>query len=536
MRALLKYILRKYLKHITLIISIGLITIVASLGFVVLSKRLIDAAVSSHFNDFYFYVILAVITILIQIIFSLISSYIVNCTSIAMGNRLRENIYSHVLYTKWTGVKRIHSADVINRLIRDVDDIVNLFINSLPKVILAIVQFIVTVIALYYLNPILALLVAFGTPIIAILGKFYFSKMKKLTDEIKAVDSNITEHIQETLTNHTVVKAFERQQSEISKLSIFQNRIYSLIRRRTIFSIYNNGMFHLAFNGGYIGTFIWGGILLMKKVITFGTFTAYIQLVLRIQRPIQDLISVLPSLVYAKSSVGRLSKLLDMEKENQNKDIIKANNISLNVNNMSFKYEDGVDYIYHDYSLNLESGDIVAFMGPTGSGKTTLIRLLLGLLHPVSGNITISDDKNSYIVGENTRNNFVYVPQGSSLFSGSIRDNLLIGNINASEEMMKKALKIAAAEFVFSLPSGLDYKVRERYSSISEGQAQRIAIARSLLRPGKILLLDEATSALDQDTERIIFNNLKNNYRDKIIIFITHHKKISQLCDKVITL
>lgn len=536
MKSLLKYIIRKYFKHLSIIVFIGLSGIIASLGFVVLSKRLIDTAIEGKTNEFYYYAVIVVLVIGLQILLSLLSTYVVNCTTTAIGNRLRYNVYYHILYSKWSGIKDIHSADVLTRVMRDIDDIVTVFVSSVPNSTLAIIQFIITVVALFYLNPLLAILIAVGTPVLALAGKFYFVKMKKITDDLKKTDSIITEHIQETITKQIVIKAFERQTNELSKLSSYHNKIYELSRKRTLFSLYNNGMFNIAFNGGYIGTFIWGGILLIKKAISFGTMTAYLQLVIRIQKPIQSMISILPNLVYAKSSFERLSKLFDIERESYARYILKSNKVDLKISNISFKYEDGNNFIYDNFSMNLHSGDIVAYMGKTGSGKTTLVRLLLGLISPTKGNIILSNENESFPVSEKTRGNFVYVPQGGSLLTGTIKENLLVGDVTAKEHQLKRALKMACADFVFDLPGGLEYRITENHTSISEGQAQRIAIARSLLRPGKIILLDEATSALDENTELDIFNNLKKYYQDRIVIFITHHSRIANLCSKRIQL
>lgn len=529
-----KYILKKYLKQIVIIVFVGVIAIVASLSFVVLSKRVIDNAISMNYNNFYYYSLLLILVIFIQIIFSLLSNYIVSYYSVSMANCLRNSLYRHIVFAKWVEMKNIHSSDIIIRFIKDVDDVVTLFISSVPKFILALIQFVVTVIALYYLNPILSLLLAIGTPIIAVLGKFYFQKMKKITDEIKTLDSNISKHIQETFTNHNVVKAFDRQQHEIDKLSSLQRNLLILTKRRTIFSLYNNGMFHIAFNGGYIGTFLFGGILLIKKMITFGTFTAYLQLVLRIQRPIQDIISVLPNFVYSQSSLDRLTFLFKIQREVGKKTLIRSNNISLYIENLTFHYEDEERNIYDNFCLSVKSGQFVAFMGETGSGKTTFIRLMLGFIKPTSGCIKISDSNKTYIVDDTTRSNFVYVPQGNYLFSGSIRDNILMGNQNADDEKLNNAIGVACAEFIYDLPNGLDYKVSENHTSLSEGQAQRISIVRALLCDSKIILMDEATSALDEDTEIRLFNNLKKYYSDRIIIFVTHHSRIANLCDKII--
>lgn len=537
MYRLIRRILAKYYLHLFVIISIGVLAIVASLSFVIISKRFIDAATSGNNDDLLIYGIYLLIAISSQIVLSLANRYISNLTYVAISNFLREKVYIHTLYTKWSEMKEVHSADIITRLIKDIDDIVGLLVNSLPNIFLSLLQLLVTVIALYYLNPIIAILIALGTPFIAIFSKIYFRKMRKITDDIKKTESKISEQVQESLSNYTIIKAFERQSIEVYNLNKLQRQLYYYVKKRSILSVFNSLVYAIAFNGGYIMTFLWSGVLLVNNNITFGTMTAYLQLVHRIQNPVQSLISVLPGLVVAKSSFDRLNSILNMDREiSQNSHILSSKGLSLDIQNLNFKYEDSEKLIYKDFNLSIKSGQIVGFLGETGSGKTTFLRLLLGFLSPNSGSIKIINDKEELSINEYTRANFVYVPQGASLFSGTIRENLLVGNPKANDEELYKVLSIAEAHFVNEKEEGLDYVISERGTTLSEGQAQRIAIARSLLRKGNIFLFDEATSALDEATEIRFIRNIKENYKDKIIIFITHHRNILDNFDSIIQL
>ena len=211
--------------------------------------------------------------------------------------------------------------------------------------------------------------------------------------------------------------------------------------------------------------------------------------------------------------------------------ILLEGSVTLKLNNVSFAYSNESKPLFTDFSMEVKPGTMVAVMGKTGVGKTTLLRLLLALIKPKSGNISIEDETQIIEVSERTRSNFVYVPQGNSLFSGTIRENLLLGNSEAEENDLRKVLNIATANFVYDLPDGLNTKLGENGAGLSEGQAQRIAIARSLLRPGKILLLDEATSALDSETERNFLINLKKEMGNRTVIFITHHPEVARFCD-----
>ena len=245
--------------------------------------------------------------------------------------------------------------------------------------------------------------------------------------------------------------------------------------------------------------------------------------------------SLVPSMISAKAGLDRLVNLLEFQREGYDTPShILQGSISLKVDTISFRYDEQSPYIYKDFSFSVRSGQMIAIMGETGSGKTTLLRLLLGLIKPDSGRISIQNLEHGLTVGESTRNNFVYVPQGNSLLTGTIRENLLVGDSLADERKLRQVLKIAAADFVWELPDGLDTVVGEQGQGLSEGQAQRIAIARSLLRPGKIMLFDEATSALDGGTEALFLENIRRYLKDRIILFITHNEEVAEVCDEII--
>ena len=240
---------------------------------------------------------------------------------------------------------------------------------------------------------------------------------------------------------------------------------------------------------------------------------------------------LLPSIVSAKTAIERLIFLTGFKLEENEEKILLEGNVTLRIENLTFAYSKEAKPVLSDFSMVVKPGTMVAVMGETGVGKTTLLRLLLALIKPDSGSIVIEDETQSVVVSESTRSNFVYVPQGGSLFSGTIRDNLLLGNALADDDELKRVLHIASAQFVLDLPNGLDTILGENGSGLSEGQAQRVAIARSLLRPGKILLLDEATSALDSETEHAFLTNLKREIGDRTVLFITHNEEIASFCD-----
>lgn len=527
----LRYTSKGFRARIGIIILIGLAEVVFSLAFVWYSKIIIDTATGDREGVLLYYAIVLVVLIILQILFRLFDIRMRRMTEVRMGNSIRYSVFSHLLYTRWQELSSMHSGDMITRIIKDTDDVISMMVTAIPLTIVATTQFVGAVVLLYILDPVLALILGIGMPLLAFLSKLYYTHMRKYTLEVKESESLITSMVGESLLNQIVIRTFEQQENELDRLNKLQSKLHRSVHKRTNVSIFANLMLGITFNGGYITAFLWSTYGLAKKTVTFGMVTAYLQLVNRIQRPLFNLISLLPSIVAAKTAVERLVFLTGFKLEENDEKILLEGDVTLTIENLSFAYTKEANPVLSDFSMVVKPGTMVAVMGETGVGKTTLLRLLLALIKPTSGRIVIEDESQLVEVSESTRSNFVYVPQGGSLFSGSIRDNLLLGNKEASDEELSRVLHIASAGFVFDLPKGLDTMLGENGSGLSEGQAQRVAIARSLLRPGKILLLDEATSALDSETELRFLKNLKREIGDRTVLFITHHAEIASFCD-----
>lgn len=527
----LQYTSKGFRARIAMIMLIGLAEVGFSLAFVWYSKIIIDTATGDRAGELLYYAILLVGLVILQILFRLIDIRLRRMTEVRMGNAIRYNVFSHLLYTRWQELTAMHSGDMITRIIKDTDDVINVMVTALPLAINAVTQFGGALIILYILDPMLALILGIGMPLLALLSKLYYTHMRKYTLEVKESESMITSMVGESLLNQIVIRTFERQENELDRLDKLQSKLHQSVHKRTNVSIFANLMMGVTFNGGYITAFLWSAYGLASKTVTFGMVTAYLQLVNRIQRPLFDLMRLLPSIVSAKTAIERLIFLTGFKLEENEEKILLEGNVTLRIENLTFAYSKEAKPVLSDFSMVVKPGTMVAVMGETGVGKTTLLRLLLALIKPDSGSIEIEDETQSVVVSESTRSNFVYVPQGGSLFSGTIRDNLLLGNALADDDELKRVLHIASAQFVLDLPNGLDTILGENGSGLSEGQAQRVAIARSLLRPGKILLLDEATSALDSETEHAFLTNLKREIGDRTVLFITHHEEIASFCD-----
>lgn len=527
----LRFTSKGFKSGIGLITFIGLSEVASSLSFVWFSKTIIDVATGEREGNLLQYSIILVTLVVFQILLRLWDIRLRRMTEVRMANSIRLNVFSRLLYTRWQELSTLHSGDMLTRIIKDTDDVINVIVTTFPLAISAGVQFIGALVILFILDPILALILGIGMPLLALFGRLYYTKMRKYTVEVKESESLITSMMEESLLNQIIIRTFERQENELNRLEKLQSKLHRSVHKRTNISVVANLLMGSTFSGGYITAFIWSAYGLAKKTVSFGTVTAYLQLVNRIQRPLFDLIRLLPSIVSAKTAVERLIYLTGFKLEDIKEKIVLNGKITLKFENVTFAYTPESKPVLSDFSMIVKPGTMVAVMGETGVGKTTLLRLLLALIKPDSGKITISDGNEDVTISERTRANFVYVPQGNSLFSGTIRDNLLMGDLSADDDELKRVLKIAVAEFVFDLPEGLDTVLGENGSGLSEGQAQRIAIARSLLRPGKVLLFDEATSALDNDTEREFLKNLKSEISDRTVLFITHQREVASFCE-----
>ncbi|MBP6867881.1 MAG: ABC transporter ATP-binding protein [Bacteroidales bacterium] len=528
----LLYTAKGFKSRIGIILIIGLAEVAFSLAFVWISKAVIDVATGERAGELLYYSLVLVALVLLQILVRVWDNRLRTMTQVRMGNSVRYKVFSRLLYTRWQELSTLHSGDMITRIIKDTDDVIEVTVNAFPAAILAVVQLLGALAILIFLDPMLALILGVGMPVLAIFSRLYYRYMRKYTLEVKESESMITSMMEESLLNQVVIRTFERQENELDKLGKLQSRLHESVHKKTRVSVLANLFMGITFNGGYITAFLWSAYGLAKNTISFGTVTAYLQLVSRLQRPLFELTRLLPTLVGSKAAIERLIYLTGFSLEESKDKILLQGNVTLKTENLTFSYTSDAEPVLSGFSMVVEPGTMVALMGETGVGKTTLLRLLLALVKPDSGRIVLEDETGQVDVSERTRSNFVYVPQGGSLFSGTIRENLLLGDPGANEQELTRALEIASANFVFQLPQGLDTVLGENGTGLSQGQAQRVAIARALLRPGKILLLDEATSALDSRTARTFLQNLKNEAGNRAILLITHQDWVADFCDR----
>lgn len=512
-----------------------------AIGFVYVSKKLVDLAVDAFSGkDVGYTIVISAASmagiVLLRILLNSVRSYLQTKVEAGLKNDLRKRLFNIILHLQDDLGKKHHSGDVLNRLLEDVRVVASSFAVSLPNLFGAALQFAAAFIFLIILDSTLALIVIAVVPAGMLLGKYIALRVRKLTLDIRRSDSQVQAHLQESIQHLPVLQTLEYTESSSAALDGLQGDLYGNEIRRMKFSVVSRAFMALALQAGHVIAFIWGVYGISKGTVTYGMMTAFIQLIAQIQRPLVEMTGVLPSIIHSTASVDRLMELESLPREEVTEPLLLEGVVGIRLVDVTFGYPDSNVNVLESFSYDFKPGSRTAVVGPTGVGKSTLIRLLLSLLKPKSGVIEVYSEDASEVVSPATRANLVYVPQGNTLFSGTIRDNLLMGDPDASETRLMEALYTAAADFVTNLPYGLDTQCFESGAGLSEGQAQRIAIARALLRPGSILLLDEFSSALDAETENTLLERLTGGLSGHTMIFITHREKIIDYCDDTLRL
>ena len=513
-------------------ILLGMLSVGLNLFFIFVCKRLVDIATGAVTGRLIVYTAIVLGVIVLRLLVNAFSVRLENLTSSKMGFNIRKDLYSNLLQAEWLGKERRHSGDTVNRLESDVNTVTDVICSDAPQALTTIIQLLAAVVFLCTLEWKLALLLVVMTPLFMVFSKVFFRRLREMTLDIRNTESAVQSHLQESLQHRLVIQSMENESRMEGRLDDLQDREYGQIKERTRFNIFARTMVSAAFSFGYIAAFLWGVYGISRGNITFGIMTAFLQLVGQIQRPVVNLTRQIPSFVYATASIDRLSELEDAPKAEAGEPLMLSGAAGVRMEGVSYRYPDGRRKVLKDLTFDFPPLSRTAIVGETGAGKSTLIRLMLALLKPVKGSVYLYDSDREVEASPSTRCNLVYVPQGNTLFSGTVRDNLRMGNPAATEEQMREALETAEAEFVFTLPDGLDTRCGEGGAGLSEGQSQRIAIARGLLRPGSILLLDEFSSSLDPETEAKLMDNLTKKAAGKTMIFITHREKIAAFCDR----
>lgn len=515
--------------------AIGLLSVVVSLAQVWAVQHAIDVASGHAEGSIYWSVGVMAMLILCGFALRICSIWVRNILGIKAQNRMQQRMLDRILRSEWTGKETHHSGDMLNRLEQDVGTVVGFLTETIPNTLSVVAMFVGAFVYLFSMDKVLAFVIVGIIPVFVLLSRLYVGQMRRLTRQVRDSDSKVQSVLQETIQHRMLIKTLESDSVMVDRLESTQSELRHRVVRRTAFSVVSNLILNVGFSIGYLIAFLWAALRMSDQTLSFGGMTAFLQLVNRIQGPARDLTKLAPAFVSVFTAAERLMELEENPLEEQGDPIPITAPCGVRLDHISYAYDDGDSNVIEQLDFDFYPGSCTAVLGETGAGKTTLIRLILALLHPNEGKVILYNQQEQKELSPLMRCNFVYVPQGNTLMSGTIRDNLRLGKLNATEEEIKAALEMSCASFVMELPDGLDTVCTEAGGGLSEGQAQRISIARALLRNRPIMLFDEATSALDPETERQLLHNILSNH-DKTVIFITHRPAVVDYCDQTLHL
>ena len=500
----------------------GIGQVVLGLLMVWLSKRFIDETIrTGSADDVLRMVALLVLTVVGGVVLRQVGYWLTTSASVRQTNALRLRIFSSLFHRRLFDGEELHSGDITSRLAKDIEQVSNVCTDTLPQIMITMIQLCGAFLLMRWFDARLAWALLLLTPLAIVFGKLIARRLRQMTLDIRQDESRIQMQVQEGMEHNAVLRSLGSEQWVTDRLDTMQQRLRGNVMRRMRFTVVTRLIMGCAFGLGYLLAFVWGGIGLRNGTITFGVMTSFLQLVGMIQHPILQLLNMVPGVIHATASIDRLCEL---EQTTQAPTVVRNGNTSskgIRFKDVSFRYAKGDREILSHFTHEFKAGSKTAIMGETGIGKTTMFRLILGFIEPTSGQVSMGGE-------------LCFVPQGNTLMSGTIRYNLQLAKPDATEDELKDVLHTACADFVFDLPDGLNTELGERGSGLSEGQAQRIAIARGLLHGGDILLLDEISSSLDEPTEYELYRRLFKTYPQKTMLFITHRTTVSELCDEVI--
>ena len=512
----------------------GVLHVATSMTFVWACKTLIDAVTSGEGQDLTMRVVWMVSCLALQVVISALESVFSAKSDVLLKNRLRYNIFSNLMESRWDGRETFHTGDTLNRVMEDVRVIADSITKSVPAVVVAGLQFVAAFSFLFMLQPGLAWTIPAIMLVVLVLSKTYIKRMRKLTKDIRTTESNMQSLMQESLQNRIIIHTLERTSQVTDSLSEHQSDLQEQVMDKTGYSIFARSAIQVGFSAGYAAAFLWGVFGIRSGVVTFGMMTAFLQLVGQIQRPIMNMSRQLPALINSLTSAERLFEVSELPSEQKGEPVDLGKNVGVRLSDVYYSYKGSGRTILKSFTHDFRPGSTTALLGETGAGKSTMMRLMLGLLTPDQGEVIMYNSVASVKASPQTRCNIVYVPQGNTLMSGTIRENLLLGDPDAADDQLYEALHLAAADFVRELPDGLDTICGEKGTGMSEGQAQRIAIARALLRKGAVLLLDEPTASLDSQTEETLLKRLSGHLAGRTLILVTHREAAAALCTETV--
>ena len=476
-------------------------------------------------------------------VFSLVFSNVINRVStklsIDIGNDIQADIFDKIIDADWLEINKYSNGDVLNRFNSDVGTISSNAISWLPSIVIAIYNFIATFLVIWHYDKIMSLLAFASAPVMLLMSKFLIKKQREYARKVKEMSSDMMTFEVETFYNFDTIKSFGISNLYGKKMRDWQRKFKDVSLEYNMFSI-KTGVF-MSVMGMIVQYAAFGYCLfrLWTHDITYGTMTLFLQQRSNLNSAFNNVVSIIPAFLNSSISAHRIRELAQLPKEvhipeSSELDALASDGFEVRMRDVNFSYIEGTRVITQS-SFQASPGEIVALVGPSGEGKTTMIRLILGLIRPEEGQaVIIGSDGREVLMNAETRHLFAYVPQGNTILSGTIAENLRMVKEDATDEEIIEALKVSCAwDFVEKMPDTINSSIGERGRGFSEGQAQRIAIARAVLRDAPILLLDEATSALDVTTERRVLRNIISQRPNKTCIVTTHRPSVLNMCQRV---
>ena len=545
----LRWIIKNCKREIPFVVLLSVFFIILALvntAVALLSKYAIDAAQHAagaegalrdkYIRDIIMWGVVILIVIAARLVLRVVSSAMGIKVQAKLTMKFRSRLFYGILNKKYEKINKIHSGELINRLTSDISIISDGVITIIPNMLYYITQFLGAFIVLVVIAPKFTVVFLIAGIFISIITLLLRGKFKGLHKEVQSTEGVVRSFFQEAIESMLVVKTFGAEDTFLKKGDEYQEINYRAKMKRRRVSILANAGFSFVFNAGYLAALVWAAIKVAMGALTYGTLTAMLQLITQIQAPFVNITKVVPDYYAIIASAERIIEIEKIENEEKNIEVIDAKKFykefeSAKFENIQFNY--GRENVLEEGNAEFKKGDFVAIRGISGIGKSTLMKMLLGVFKPNKGTIKLyKDDGTSVDASPDTRSLFSYVPQGNYLFSGTLKDNILLINPFAKDEDIQKALEISdIADFVDELPDGLNTVLGEKGMGISEGQAQRLAIARAIISDAPIILLDEATSALDADTEKRVLDNIKS-LNSKTCVIITHKNAALQVCNK----
>ncbi len=536
--------MRSYRRAIVTYILLGLVGTTMSMLSALASKELFNSIVMIGSADGYggwriftyggFVVGLAILNILLNALVSYYTSRI----NLRVSNSLRAEVFELFLHTDWESLHRYHSGDLLSRINTDVTTVANSVLGWVPTLVIQATRFIASLAVILFYDPTMAVISLLTAPVSMLAAKPFLGKMRRLSTQMRDVSGEMMAFHEETLQTAQSIKAFNLVEVFVSRLYKVQEKYFNTSMDFTHTSVLNSSFLSTVSTVISYSCLGWGAYRLWSHQIDFGTMILFIQLAGQLSSALSSLIKLVPSAIEGTTSARRIMTILDLPRENMEDRerveelICREAPIELELWDLQFSYQER-DLVLDSLRLEIKPNELVAIVGPSGSGKTTLFRILLGLLRPSGGTACVHSGGETIPLSPSTRALFSYVPQDNVIFSGTIADTLRLVKPAATDEELYEALRLACAEsFVRKLPGGLYCRLKERGSSLSVGQNQRLAIARAILADAPILLLDEVTSALDLETEEKVLANIAS-MKHKTCILSTHRPSVLRLCTHI---